>query len=219
MVGTTKNLGPCQVKDKLPMQATDLIRLSFEIENEINADGDLAPLSKKGSTIVSISRLATEEYALFFRHDAPSEMRESLTAMDPEKALDDHEDVRHTIARCVPCKNVLAWNGCYFAHVLAAAEFPDVELRDGRHVVIVDDTSASQAWTQDGSQSASELAVETSPEFRGKGYARQAAAVWASHEIKAGRVAFYSYRLSNLASEALARSLGVVQYARSTSYS
>ena len=200
------------------MKATDLIRLSFEIENEIDADGDLVPLSEKGSTIFSVSRPA-DEYVLYFRHDVPSETREPLRAMDPEKALNDHESVRSAIARSVPCKEVLAWNGCYFAHLPAPDEFPDVVLREGRHLVMVDDSLASQAWTQDGSLQASELAVETLPEFRGKGYARQVAAAWASHEVKAGRVAFYSYKVSNLASEALARSLGVVQYARSTSYS
>ena len=33
------------------MKATDLVRLNIEIENHIDADGDLLPLPGKGSTI------------------------------------------------------------------------------------------------------------------------------------------------------------------------
>lgn len=90
--------------------------------------------------------------------------------MDLEKVFDDYEDVWYTIVRCVLCKNVFVWNGCYFVHVLVVVEFFDVELCDGWYVVIVDDMLVSQVWIQDGSQSVFELVVEMLFEFCGKGY-------------------------------------------------
>ena len=200
------------------MKATDLIRLNVEIENQINTDGDLIPLSGEDSTIFTISRLAAD-YVLFFRHDVPLEIREPIKVMGPEKALNYHETVRRLLARFTPCGDVFTGKGYYFARAPVADEFPDVALREGRFVVTVNGKPVSWAWTQDGNQRASELAVETLPEFRRRGCGRRVAAAWASNEIKAGRVPFYSYEIGNLASAALARSLAVVHYATSTSYS
>jgi hypothetical protein len=42
---------------------------------------------------------------------------------------------------------------------------------------------------------------------------------WAAHVLGEGKVAFYSHEVGNTASEALAHSLGVVQYAVVTTYS
>jgi predicted GNAT family acetyltransferase len=79
--------------------------------------------------------------------------------------------------------------------------------------------AASRAWTQAKNAEAAELALETLPQYRQSGFGRQVAAAWGHQICSEGKVAFYSYRLDNLASAALARSLGVVQYTRFTSYS
>ena len=76
----------------------------------------------------------------------------------------------------------------------------------------------SWAWTSQESDQAAELAVETEPEYRRRGYARQVVAAWATHVLQENKVAFYSHEVDNTASEALARSLGVVQYAVVTTY-
>jgi hypothetical protein len=59
------------------MKAIDLIRLNLEIENQINADGDLLCPSEDDSTVLTISRAGTE-FVLFFRFDVPFEIRESI---------------------------------------------------------------------------------------------------------------------------------------------
>jgi hypothetical protein len=53
---------------------------------------------------------------------------------------------------------------------------------------------------------------------RRRGYARQVVAAWATYVLGEGKVAFYSHEAGNVASEALARSLGVAQYAVMTNY-
>ena len=66
---------------------------------------------------------------------------------------------------------------------------------------------------------AAELALEVLPEYRRRGYGRQVASAWANHIMQEGLVAFYSHLHDNLPSQALAQSLGVVQYAASAGYS
>jgi predicted GNAT family acetyltransferase len=67
------------------------------------------------------------------------------------------------------------------------------------------------AWafsSREGSRAA-ELAVETLPEYRRRGYARRVASAWAVAKLADGKTCFYSYLADNYPSEMLARSLGV----------
>ena len=49
-------------------------------------------------------------------------------------------------------------------------------------------------------------------------YARQTVAAWAHEVIRSGRTAFYSYKVENQPSRALARSLGTEWYADVVGY-
>lgn len=60
---------------------------------------------------------------------------------------------------------------------------------------------------------AAEVYVETQPGFMKRGFGRQVVAAWANECANHGRVAFYSYDLTNQASAALAKGLGVEWYA------
>lgn len=200
------------------LTAADLVRLNIEIENKITPDGDLIPLPGKESALFSISR-HKDGYVTYFRYDIPSSIGERIRSLNPEQALYDYETVRQILAEYVPCSKVFAGHGCYFVHVPTSNEYPDVVLHNGRYVVTVNGAPVSWAWTQDSSERAAELAVETLPEFRRRGYARQVVAAWAVDVMRAGKIAFYSYRIDNSASGALAHGLGVVQYATSVGYS
>jgi GNAT superfamily N-acetyltransferase len=197
---------------------TELIALNIEIENQIDASGDLRPLPGKESALFTISRHAGG-HTSFYRHDLPHHIRRQIEALDPETALQDHEAVRRILGRYAPCDAVFAGKGYHFARVPSSAEFPDAVYRDGCYVILVDGKPVSWAWTADESEQAAELAVETVPKYRRRGYARQVVAAWAAHVLEEGKVAFYSHKVGNTASEALAHSLGVVQYALTTTYS
>lgn len=59
---------------------------------------------------------------------------------------------------------------------------------------------------------ATEAGVETLPAFRGKGYATAAVAAWAAAVHQRGVLPLYSTSWENLASQAIARKLGMVFY-------
>jgi ribosomal protein S18 acetylase RimI-like enzyme len=84
---------------------------------------------------------------------------------------------------------------------------------------MVENEPVAWAWSQEKNEKAAELAVEVLPQYRRRGYGRQVASAWANHIIQQRLVAFYSHLHDNVPSQALARSLDVVQYAVSAGYS
>ena len=200
------------------LTALDLIRLNTEIENLVNSDGDLAPIPGKDSAIFAIHR-HEGGYVYYFRYDVLPSIRQQIEALDPEEALYSHDTVKHILAPYALCNKVFAGKGHYFDRIPSPDEFPAAILHEGCYVIMADGKPVSWAWTQDRNDRAAELAVETLPQYRRRGHARQVVAAWASHVVKSGKVAFFSHKIGNVPSEALARSLGVVQYAISVVYS
>ena len=158
-------------------------------------------------------------YVRYYRYDLPRTARRQIETLDPETALQDHEAVRRILEGYTACDSVFAGKGYYFATLPSPEECPDAVYRDGCYVILVDGNPVSWAWTADESEQAAELAVETLPKYQRRGYARQVVTAWAAHVLGEGKVAFYSHEVGNTASEALAHSLGVVQYAVVTTYS
>ncbi|MGH8678990.1 MAG: GNAT family N-acetyltransferase [Burkholderiales bacterium] len=63
------------------------------------------------------------------------------------------------------------------------------------------------------SEAAAEAGVETAAAFRGRGFGPRVTAAWAVAIRASGRIPLYSTSWSNAASLAVARKLGLVQYA------
>lgn len=77
-------------------------------------------------------------------------------------------------------------------------------LKDGRPV--------SACFSARTSTAASEAGVETLPAYRRRGYASAVTAAWAQHVRALGRIPLYSTSWDNLASQQVARRLGLVLY-------
>jgi hypothetical protein len=60
--------------------------------------------------------------------------------------------------------------------------------------------------------------VETLPEFRGRGYAASATAAWSAAVRATGRIPVYGTSWDNLASQGVARKLGLIMHASGTSW-
>jgi RimJ/RimL family protein N-acetyltransferase len=130
----------------------------------------------------------------------------------------DCEHVKEMLSVDAPCRRIWAGKGYYFVRTPRPDEFPDVVFRDGCHIVEVRGVPVTWAWSSRESKVAVEAAVETPPEFRRRGYARQAVSSWAHYTMKAGKVPFHSHENDNEPSEGLARRLGVVQYSTVVTY-
>lgn len=105
-----------------------------------------------------------------------------------------------------------------FTHPPEAREYAAVSGVEGRCVVTVAGRPVCWAWSERQNETCAEAAVETLPEYRRRGYARQATAAWAAQVLHSGRVAFFSHAVHNTASQALARSLGVSHFADCASF-
>lgn len=87
---------------------------------------------------------------------------------------------------------------------------------DAAHPIAVvrADTGAVAAvcYSARSTSSAAEAGVETAEKHRHRGYASRAVVAWAGAVARSGRVPLYSTSWDNIASQALARRLGLVCY-------
>jgi RimJ/RimL family protein N-acetyltransferase len=79
--------------------------------------------------------------------------------------------------------------------------------------MIVDGVAVSLCYSCRLTDRAAEAGLETMEEYRGRGYAPAVVADWARAVRESGRIPFYSTSWDNLASQAVARKLGLEQFA------
>lgn len=200
------------------MNSTELIRLQIELEYSVNTAGLLVPFPDSTERARFIIYHHTGGYVTYFRYDLPRHTRKRIAGLSHEQAFNDHEAVKRILVEHAPCEEMWVGKSCIFPASPKPGDFPDVACKEGCHVVMVAGEAVAWAWSVRENEVAAEAAVETLSAFRRRGYGRQVTAAWAHHVMKQGKVAFYSYASDNLAPEALAQSLGLVQYAAGVAY-
>jgi RimJ/RimL family protein N-acetyltransferase len=95
---------------------------------------------------------------------------------------------------------------------LLQAWIPDVRLCPPLFALQVDGQAVAVCASVRITSDAYEAGVETSPAYRGRGYAAQVVTAWAHAVRELGRVPLYSTSWQNTASRALARKLGLVHF-------
>ena len=201
------------------MNPIDLIQLQITLEYVLNDAGRLVPFpgsSEQGAYIVY--RYAGG-YMPYFSQRLPEALCDGLRYLGGEQAFEAPQAVLWLIQKYLPCH----FNGRFISEHLPRrpdpSEYPLVVKQGEQFVILADGKPACLAWSERSNAHSAGVAVETHADHRRKGYARQAVAAWAQEVIGSGRVALYSYKAENRASQALARSLGAVWYADVVCYS
>jgi len=102
-------------------------------------------------------------------------------------------------------------------HTFQLAEhFPDfIELPYEKMPVaayVIEDSAVAVCCSARVSTQGAEASLYTAPDFRGRGYAAEAVKCWQHHVKESGRIPIYSTSWDNVASQNVARKLGLLQF-------
>ncbi len=207
----------------LPFHSRHLIELQLELECVAVAAGDtLVPIpcpNPDGPVRFSVVR-HDDTWSTFFRHDLPDQTRAQLAALAPEQAFHEHERVKAILDRDAPCAELWAGVLYVFPDTLTVALYPDaVRLDDtAAYAIVADGRVVATCSSSRENAACAEAWVTTEPAYRRRGYARQVVAAWAHDLQRRGKLPFYSHLRHNIASRAVARSLGLVQFLAAVGY-
>jgi hypothetical protein len=221
------------------MRGRELMRIQIETLFTHDARGRLVRVNEPNGKAAPRFFLGTtpdgNEWRV--RHDVDNEIAfelESLCRAEPIRDVAPVESTRYEelLARVGPAESIWAGPAYWFERELpdAPAAVPitddnrdllrphleewlvDVGYREAMFAVVLDGHAVSIAASVRTSRRADEVGVETAAPFRGNGYARQVVVAWA-HAIRSmRRIPLYSTSWQNVASQALAHSLGLSRY-------
>jgi len=202
------------------VNARALVELKMALEFGVAPAGDVLPLAttkQDDQPLVLVSHLAGA-CLMYVREDIPRPVRLRLGEAGAATCFTDEERVRAILAVAISVTRVRRICWYTVARRPAPSESPDVVERDGRYVIVVDGREVAWAETDWEDERAAEVSVETLEGYRRRGYARQVTAAWAAAMLDAGKIGFYSHRLTNDASRAVAASLGLVHLSDEVEY-
>ena len=220
----------------------ELMRLHIEALYTRDAAGDLVRVNEHNGAAAPrffVGR-TTDAAVRRFRHDVDRDTRRELEAATRDDvlrdlALDAPPDLSpyaHVLARSAPVQRTEAGPAFCFPRELPAATGPvlvtdknaeilrpllqawvgDVHLCQPMFVVSVDGQAVAICASVRVTDDAHEAGVETSPAYRGRGYAAQVVTAWAHAVRDMGAVPLYSTSWQNEASRAVASKLGLIHF-------
>ena len=198
----------------MSLDAPRLVRLQVGLEYQVDPAGYLLPFPGSEEQAKFIVYRTAQGFERFFRHDLSEATRAALLQADPARIFDDPSAIPSILGSGKPAGGIPVFSSGVFSAVPDQAADVQAVYRDNRWVIDLDGKTVAYAWSVRQNDASAELAVEVETGYRRRGFGRQLAAAWSRQVLKSGRVAFYSYRLDNLPSMALARRLGVVEFAR-----
>jgi ribosomal protein S18 acetylase RimI-like enzyme len=197
-----------------------LVELKIAMEFGTAPDGDTLPKAAKhevGQPQLVVSRF-NGDTAVFFRYDLEPDERAELLALGVDTLFSAESRVRAILDPHHPTTRVYRMRWYIIDRVPDPSEYRDVTVQDDRHVVKIDGEVVAWAKTDTDHEEAVEVEIETLPNYRRRGFARQVTASWAASALASGKVAFYSHLVENSASQAVAVSLGLTHLSDEVEY-
>lgn len=202
------------------MDSRVLVELKMELEFGVGPAGDLLPLAtneQDDQPLVLVSRVDSDE-RLYLREDIPSQVQRQLRDVGAASCFEDEARVRAILDEAIPCQVARRIRWYTFARRPDRAEYPDVIRRGDRFVIVIDGREVAWAETDWENDRAAEVSIETLEGYWRRGFARQVTAAWAAAMLDAGKVGFYSHRMTNEASRAVAVSLSLTHLSDEVEY-
>lgn len=193
-----------------------LARMQVELEYHLDGNDRLVPFQGSEEQARYLVYRLSDGYLCWYRHDLDERVIAALEALPAGCAFDQSERIQAILLGRPPVEHIFVprFVSGFFSRCPHVTEFKDAECEPGRGCVLRQDGQVvAWAFSVRENSHCAEVAVETAVAYRRHGYARQVAAAWAHQVIMGGREAFYSYKVDNYASAALAASLGVENYA------
>jgi hypothetical protein len=166
----------------------------------------------------------SDGYRVLFRNDLAHHIREQIAMLPPEVVFDNHQAISAILAEDAAVETIWAGRSYIFPSASAPAEYPDtikLEPIDGArptYAVRIAGQIVTSCESVREDDTAAEAWVQTLPEFRRRGYARQVTAAWAHDLLQLGKIPFYSHSMGNLASQGVARSLQLIPFIDGVGY-
>jgi hypothetical protein len=176
-------------------------------------------------------------WSRYYRHDLPTSIVDALDQLTDEECFDRQAAVRSILEGDARCPDVWTGTSYVFPTVPRLEASPDVvrleeadrslaitfdreltSLHRPIYAVLVDGRVGSTCVSARENDQAAEAWVQTSPEHRRRGFARQVTAAWARDVLLGGKIAFYSHRRENLASGGVALSLALRPFVDGVGY-
>lgn len=153
------------------MTPVDLIRLNVRLEYKcVTSDNRLIPFPNSSEQSRCLIHKHHAGYELFLRHDLPIAISDSILALPKEVVFNDPDRIKIILA---PCTEMWIGKSYYVPYEPNRAQFSDAVYVDSRWLIRVDDQAVAWAWTVRENDQAAEVAVETEPRYRRRGYAAQ----------------------------------------------
>jgi hypothetical protein len=176
-------------------------------------------------------------YLRFYRDDLPGRLCAKLGQLAPEEALHQHHLVQAILEDHFHSPGYHYGKSYIFPDTIGPEKFPDslqltssyshlIQIYDPKidlvnkrvFAIIRDGLIVSTCQSSRENDEAGEAWVRTLPEYRGRGFARQVTAAWAYDLFSRSKTPFYSHKMANTASEAVALGMGLIQYITDAAY-
>jgi hypothetical protein len=218
----------------------DLLAIQLTLEC-IGMDKDGLLVRIPGPYPDGIPRFYVAEFsggrAMYCSRDMPPTIRPALLALPFERARDDYRAVCSLLDQHASCDGV--WAGASYTFPgdfpspdddavvrLDASDRALIERFDPEllafpppvYALLVDGAIVAACVSSRENAQAGEAWVQTHPAYRRRGYGRRATAAWGAGLVRQGKIAYYSHRVDNAASAAIARGLGLAHYLSDVGY-